>query len=267
MKRLLPDHRRFLQPRLMIYERSIFMLIEYGNTVVVPSWELIETTPTGYSRIYYVLEGEVTYESAGIRQAMKPGYLYALPSTSPYHVWRNREKDFACTYLHVDFSQFRVSSLIELPVEENSCLYDFVQTIRQAIWEERIGLLEQLAEAFTFFLKDSAGFIQNSEMLTRVQRYVVRHLSEELAIDQLSRLFNYHPNYFIRLFRRETGYTPYQYILQQRMQYAVTQLNKGLPNEEVCYTCGYTDSSTFTRAFRKYYGVAPQKYRKGFRKP
>ena len=51
------------------------------------------------------------------------------------------------------------------------------------------------------------------------------------------------------------------------VQYAVTQLNKGLSNEEVCYACGYTDSSTFTRAFRKYYGVALQKYRKGFRKP
>ena len=40
------------------------MLIEYGNTVVVPSWELSEEIPTGYSRIYYVRTGEVTYESS-----------------------------------------------------------------------------------------------------------------------------------------------------------------------------------------------------------
>ena len=39
------------------------MLIEYGNTVVLPTWELIEKAPTGYSRIYYVLEGDLTYES------------------------------------------------------------------------------------------------------------------------------------------------------------------------------------------------------------
>ena len=243
------------------------MLIEYGNTVVCDTWELNEETPTGYSRIYYVLEGEVTYESADGRQALKPGYLYALPSTEPYHVWRNKEKDFACTYLHVDFSKYRVNSLIEIPVEEGSCLSQFISTVAEAIQEERIELLEQLAESFSFFLKSSESFVQNSQMLTRVQRHIVRHISEDLTIERLSGLFNYHPNYFIRLFRRETGYTPYQYIVQQRMQYAVTQLNKGLPNEEVCYACGYTDSSTFTRAFRKYYGVAPQKYRKGFRKP
>ena len=243
------------------------MLIEYGNTIVVPAWELNEEVPTGYSRIYYVLEGDVIYESAETRQYLKPGHLYALPSTEPYHVWRDKRKDFACTYLHVDFNKYRVSSLIELPVEEDSCLAGFVATVAAAIREERIELLEQLAEAFSFFFKSHEGFVQNSQMLNQVQKYIVRHISEELTIEGLSQLFSYHPNYFIRLFRRETGYTPYQYIVQQRMQYAVTQLNKGLPNEEVCYACGYTDSSTFTRAFRKYYGVSPQKYRKGFRKP
>ena len=243
------------------------MLIEYGNTVVLPTWELIEDAPTGYSRIYYVWEGDLTYESADIRQAMKPGFLYVLPSTIPYHVWRNPEKDFVCTYLHVVFNHYRVNSLIELPVEEESCLNNFIITINKAIRERRIELLEHLAEDFSLFLKGSEGFIQNSQLLTRVQKHIVRHISEELTIEGLSHLFNYHPNYFIRLFRQETGYTPYQYIVQQRMQYAVTQLNKGLPNEEVCYACGYTDSSTFTRAFRKYYGVAPQKYRKGSRKP
>ena len=243
------------------------MLIEYGNTTVKPDWELKEDVPTGYSRIYYMISGNVTYESAEERRAMKPGCLYALPSTEPYHVWRDPALDFTCTYLHVVFSQYRVSGLIEMEVPENSCLREMILTVQKAISEKRIELLEQLAEAFALFLKENEHFVQNSRMLTQVQRYIGGHISEEITIEQLSQLFNYHPNYFIRLFRRETGYTPYQYIIQQRMQYAVTQLNIGLPNDAVCYACGYTDSSTFTRAFRKYYGVAPQKYRKGFRKP
>ncbi len=243
------------------------MLIECGNTTVRPEWVLNEEAPTGYSRIYYIVSGELTYESAEGRRAMQPGRLYALPSTAAYHVRRNPEKDFVCTYLHIVFSKYRVNGLIEMQVAEDSCLKDLIRTVQRAIDEKRIGLLEQLAESFSFFLQEDEHFVQNSRMLTQVQRHIVNHISEELTIEELSQLFNYHPNYFIRLFRRETGYTPYQYIIQQRMQYAVTQLNMGLPNEEVCYSCGYTDSSTFTRAFRKYYGVAPQKYRKGFRKP
>lgn len=243
------------------------MLIEYGNTTVKPNWELNEEAPAGYSRIYYVISGDVTYESAEERQGLKPGCLYVLPSTEPYRVRRNPALDFTCTYLHVVFSQYRVSGLIELEAPPGGCLHQMILTVQKAISEMRIEVLEQLSETFALFLKGNERFVQNSRMLTQVQHYILDHISEEITIEQLSLLFSYHPNYFIRLFRRETGYTPYQYIIQQRMQYAVTQLNVGMPNDEVCYACGYTDSSTFTRAFRKYYGVAPQKYRKGFRKP
>ena len=243
------------------------MLIEYGNTVVLPTWELDEKAPTGYSRVYYVLQGDVTYEAGDMRCPLEPGCLYVLPSVLPYHVWRRKDLDFACTYLHVDFGKYSVNGLIRLKVEEDSCLSAFIRSVSLAIREDRIEVLEQLSEAIPAFLKSSENFVKNSEMLTAVREHIVRHMSENVTIEELSRLFSYHPNYFIRLFRQETGYTPYQYILQQRMQYAVTLLNKGLPNEEVCYACGYTDSSTFTRAFRKYYGVSPQKYRKGCRKP
>ena len=243
------------------------MLIEYGNTVVLPSWELNEKAPTGYCRIYHVLEGDVTYEAGDTRCALKPGFLYVLPSLIPYHVWRRKDVDFACTYLHVDFGRYSVNGLIGLPVGEDTCLSAFVRTLSLAIREEKIELLEQLAEAVPAFLRGSESFVQNSEMLTAVQAHIVGHISEKLTIESLSRLFSYHPNYFIRLFRRETGYTPYQYIVQQRMQYAVVLLNREMGNEEVCYRCGYADASTFTRAFRKYYGVTPQKYKKGYRKP
>ena len=112
------------------------MLIEYGNTVVKATWELNEEVPTGYSRIYYVMAGDVTYESADTRQRLKPGFLYALPSTVPYHVWRDKKKDFICTYLHVDFSKYRVNSLIELPVEKDSCLSGMIATVAAAIRED-----------------------------------------------------------------------------------------------------------------------------------
>ena len=49
------------------------MLIEYGNTVVKPNWRLMEDAPTGYARIYYVLEGDLTYEAA------EDGYYLHLP--------------------------------------------------------------------------------------------------------------------------------------------------------------------------------------------
>lgn len=243
------------------------MLIEYGNTVVLPDWKLRENAPTGYTRIYYVISGDVTYEAVETMCCLKPGYLYALPSTVPYRAWRDTRSDFACTYLHVDFLKAHINGLIETEVKKDSCLERFIRTIQAAIAEERIELLEQMADSFqTFFCTDPA-FSYASEIQNTVQKYIMKHISEPLSIESLCRPFAYHPNYFISLFRRETGYTPHRYILQLRMQYAVVLLNKGMSNQDVCYACGYQDSSAFSRAFRSYYGVSPQKYVKGYRKP
>ena len=152
------------------------MLIEYGNTTVRPDWVLDEKTPTGYSRIYYVVSGDLMYESAEGRRAMRPGFLYALPSTVPYRVERDPRVDFTCTYLHVVFGGYRVTGLIETPVEEGSCLEALIRTVGQAIREKRIELLEGLSEDFSFFLREDERFTRNSEMLTRVQRYILHHL-------------------------------------------------------------------------------------------
>ncbi len=243
------------------------MLIEYGNTATLYNWHLDERQATGYSRIYYAYSGEVEYESGGQKTRFRPGYLYILPSTQPYTARRATREDFVCTYMHISFFEAHVTRLITVRPEEGSCLFYYLKTVRHCISEGKTELLELLADAFDQFLKGDPAYVRASEMQNTVQQYIREHISEEVKIEDLSRLFSYHPNYFIRIFRQETGYTPHQFLLQQRMQYAVALLTRGLGNQEICDACGYTDSSTFTRAFRKYYGVAPQKYRKGFRKP
>lgn len=241
------------------------MLIEYGNTVVVPEWELCEKKPTGFTRIYYVHSGDVTYEAGDVKTRLTPGRVYALPSVNSYHVFRSKQQDFSCTYLHVDFSQAKITGLIELDVLPGSALESYLQAIMHAIDEEASELLEHLAEGLSLFLRASSHFQPATQMLTTVQEYVMRNISAPISIEALAGLFSYHPNYFIHLFRQESGMTPHQFILRLRMQYAVMLLNTGMGNQAVGYACGYTDASTFTRAFRQYYGVTPQKYAQGFR--
>lgn len=242
------------------------MLLEYGNTVVFPHWELNEKVPVGYSRIYYIMDGNVTYED-GQRSAcrLKPGFLYALPSTLPYHVWRTDQR-FFCTYLHMVFSQAHITGLIELHPDQD-CLHAFICTLQQAIEEKRMELLDTLAEALPQFLQEDPCFVESSSIVHGVRQYIFSHISQEITLEELSALQGYHPNYFIKLFSKETGLTPHQYVIQCRMQYAAELLNQGMSNQAVGEACNYSDTSTFTRAFHKYYGVTPQKYRQGYRKP
>ena len=242
------------------------MLLEYGNTVVLPDWELQERVPLGYSRIYYIMSGEVTYSDEELTCRLLPGHLYALPSTQPYHVWRNPSMDFCCTYLHMVFPQAHVTGLIEMRPAQD-CLHAYVHALQCAIQEQRVDLLEALSDSLGAFLSGNVRFVSSSPMVNQVRAFIFQHISEEIKVEELSGLQGYNPNYFIKVFSRETGMTPHQYVIQCRMQYAVDLLNRGQSNQTVGEACSYSDTSTFTRAFRKYYGVTPQKYRQGMRRP
>ena len=243
------------------------MLIEYGKLSAGAEWRIEENAATGYSRIYYVDRGELYYVDNTGSHAMVSGKLYVLPSAGPYRITGKSPYTFSCTYMHISFDDARVISLIELTPADDPCLLNYLLSLRESMNRSRIQVMESLADIFSVFLRGHHSFVPFSKMQNTVQQYVREHIAEEISIEDLSRMLSYHPNYFIRLFRDETGYTPHQFLFQQRMQYAVVLLNKGFSNKEACEACGYTDSSTFTRAFRQYYGITPQKYKNGFRRP
>lgn len=76
-------------------------------------------------------------------------------------------------------------------------------------------------------------------------------------------------DYIRKLFKKETGATPHDYLLKQRMELAAQLLTGGIANRYSKYTvsqiaeaCGFTEPLYFSRVFKKYYGVAPSDYAK-----
>jgi AraC family transcriptional regulator, arabinose operon regulatory protein len=70
--------------------------------------------------------------------------------------------------------------------------------------------------------------------------------------------------WFIREFKRYTGYTPKQYITNLRLQNAKELLNNhSLSISDVANLVGYDNQLYFSRIFRKYIGMSPSEYRDG----
>lgn len=74
---------------------------------------------------------------------------------------------------------------------------------------------------------------------------------------------NLSPYHFIRVFKTETGRTPYQWLLEMRVKEACVLLKTSrLSVTEVAYRCGFSSPSHFTRVFRRQLGVSPSEYRR-----
>lgn len=76
-------------------------------------------------------------------------------------------------------------------------------------------------------------------------------------------------DYVRKVFKKEVGATPHEYLIRQRMELAAGLLTSGISNRYSAYSvsqiaeaCGFADPLYFSKVFKKYYGVAPASYGK-----
>ncbi|MCG8310730.1 MAG: AraC family transcriptional regulator, partial [Cytophagales bacterium] len=71
------------------------------------------------------------------------------------------------------------------------------------------------------------------------------------------------PNYFHRIFKKNFGLTPYNYMLRLRMEMAVRLLTSTTKSvKEVAFETGYENEYYFYRQFKKHYNYSPGKLKK-----
>ena len=123
-----------------------------------------------------------------------------------------------------------------------------------------IHLLRQYC-AFDIKLKQYNGGLSPRKLQTVID-YIETNLEEKIGLDALAKITQTSPYHFSRLFKQSTGITPYQYVIQQRIELGKQLLRKEeLPIAEIAMMCGFANQSSFTTAFRKLLGVTPKNYR------
>lgn len=98
--------------------------------------------------------------------------------------------------------------------------------------------------------------------LRRAKEFIGEHLEEDLTLQQVAESVGFSQFHFARAFRRSTGLTPQQYLVQQRINRAKELLTKGdLPLVEVSIQAGFKNQSHFTTLFRKFTALTPKAFR------
>jgi AraC family transcriptional regulator len=94
--------------------------------------------------------------------------------------------------------------------------------------------------------------------------YIEQNLHREITIQALAQRANLSISALAHSFKKVMGISPYQYIINQRLERAKRLLLDGdadLPISIICQMCGFSNTSVFTTRFRQKYGISPAKYR------
>ncbi len=91
--------------------------------------------------------------------------------------------------------------------------------------------------------------------------YLWENYTNEFSLSVLSSIVNLSPYYFVRLFKAQTGKTPYEYYMEIKIKKALTYLkSKNYSITEVGYILGFSSHSHFTSVFKKKVGVTPSEF-------
>ena len=105
-----------------------------------------------------------------------------------------------------------------------------------------------------------------SRGMSSLIQYINQHAMEPLSLNDLENAFYVSKFHILREFKKYTGLSIHQYLTLRRILIAQELIQQGIKPKETCARCGFSDYSSFYRAFRIRTEFSPEQYRQSFMK-
>lgn len=277
-------------------ESMNLMLLNVGRAQHHADWNWQDVS-SPFIRIFYVMEGEALLHLPGQDVRLRPCHLYIIPAYIVHSYECHGLFDHYYLHVYEGFkNEMNLQEVYELPTEvegdeivadifeylcqrlpdarlphSNPHSYDtsaqtsnYVQRYRDmALWE-KMELRGAMLMIMSHFLRRAAPRVwTQDERMKRVLEYIHAHITDIDNVEKLAGVACVTKPYFIKLFKREFGFSPVQYINRKKVERAQLLLfttDKAV--KEVAYMLGFSDQNYFIRLFRKFTDITPQEYRR-----
>lgn len=257
-----------------------------------PSWELPEVwgdqhiifIPTQYQTVSVEVASEGYFETVQFCPTeIANGLFGVLPAHLPHKVCWNVHVEFIHCYLEPAFlAQIAHESVkpdrVELSLETKKhdlLIQQMGLALKADLEVDGIGdcfYADSLATAMAAHLVRHYSTRKHSfrshddglsqQKLNQAIEYINEHMGENLSLTAIANELDMSHYYFCRLFKRSTGMTAHQYLIQQRIERAKRLLKQPeLTITDIASECGFTHPSHLAKYFRRYTGFTPTQFR------
>jgi len=129
-----------------------------------------------------------------------------------------------------------------------------------AVWHRRRQKTTVYEKQHTDYQESPVSAV--SPFVAKIEDYVNAHLSDtDLTAEQIAREMAMSRTRLFEQMKHETGKPVMEFVRDIRLEYAARRLEAGDSIAEITYACGFSDPSSFRRAFTNKYGVTPSQYK------
>jgi AraC family transcriptional regulator len=210
--------------------------------------------------------------------------LSFVPAGHRFYGWQTPRVLTRVTYIYIEFPDRlfdRGSGVACPPISPRLFFFD------QAVWDTALKLKAEVgnsdpwsreyAEALSLVLMHELFRLERTAPATarpvrgglpawqqkRVVEFIEEHLAEEISLAALAQLVDLSLYHFARAFTQSFGAPPHRYHMARRIDRAKSLLQRPtLSVTQIGARIGFRETSSFTRAFRKFTGLTPTEYRR-----
>lgn len=164
----------------------------------------------------------------------------------------------------------KFKSLLQVTPEAMRQLMVLLQGMQDELKNKRPGadivLLAKALEIFVFISREYSrsknpmvsSLFRLGEIISRLEN----DYTEDWTIRKISKIASMAPSTLLPVFKKVTGYSPIDYLLQVRLSKAAELLQRTSDSiSSISLSCGFADSNYFSRQFKKRYNMSPRAYR------
>ena len=214
---------------------------------------------------------------------LKWGNFFLIPAGVAHQVWIYGDAEYLCLSLEPNFIRRTADELVNRSsiqlIPQHGVDDPLIQNLGLALQSQ----LERGNKASRLYIESASNLIAAHLLqhyathqlavreynyglapskLKKVVEYIERHLSTDLSLKEIAQQIDLSQSHFSRLFKQSVGLSPWQYVIQRRVETAKQLLkNEDLTIDRVSDRLGFLSHSQFTIFFRKYTDVSPKQYR------
>ncbi|MBO5286401.1 MAG: helix-turn-helix transcriptional regulator [Clostridia bacterium] len=216
-----------------------------------------------YYDLTIVLQGEMVYKVNGVTYTLTDGDAIF---NKPGDVQERAPQLKRCDYFSVNFTSIEdinLPAFIENAVtNEVLLLISTIDEIIQKPYLDTNDTLNVILQSIISVIENNLKQERLSEITAKIITYIKDHLSEKITLATISELTFFSPVYCDTIFKKETGKSIINYLLDERITKAKSLLIEGsLPLTKIAELSGFTDYNYFSRTFKKKTGYTPTQYK------
>lgn len=240
--------------------------IEYGDR-----WSSIPKL--GINRLWYVHSGSAAVYVNSREIEIKPGRIYLYPRNIEFNVEADLDTGFEHTFFDFNFGICSAPDVIELKKDENPLIFLAMEVLlymadkypmfplaKRNEYYESVKL--NIANIMLYILELDKGLTLLSDArISKALIYIQNNIFKDITVNEIAEYVNLEANYFIKLFKKNMNISPYRYIKNYRLNFAISLIKNGESVSNAAEFAGYDSLGTFTNTIKSYTGLLPSEIR------